>query len=188
MLPYSKKPFSVPDNVYLIGTMNTADRSLSGLDIALRRRFTFREMAPDPELLMKTEVEGVNIGVMLRVMNERIEVLLDRDHCLGHAYFMPLCDKANPSLAELSFIFRQQILPLLQEYFFEDWERIAWVLNDQAKKDIDLAFVVKDSADLTKLFGAKAAENLRGTDKRWRINHQAFDRIGSYRGIIGDAA
>lgn len=188
VLPYSKKPFSVPDNVYLIGTMNTADRSLAGLDIALRRRFTFREMAPDPELLMKTEVEGVNIGVMLRVMNERIKVLLDRDHCLGHAYFMPLREKTNPSLAELSFIFRQQILPLLQEYFFEDWERIAWVLNDQAKKNSDLAFVVKASDDLTKLFGAGAAANLRDADKRWRINHKAFDRIDSYLGIIGDAA
>lgn len=187
VLPYSKKPFSVPDNVYLIGTMNTADRSLSGLDIALRRRFTFREMAPDPELLMKTEVEGVNIGVMLRVMNERIEVLLDRDHCLGHAYFMPLREKTNPSLAELSFIFRQQILPLLQEYFFEDWERIAWVLNDQAKKNSDLAFVVKASDDLTKLFGAGTAADLRDADKRWRINHKAFDRIDSYLGIIGDA-
>jgi 5-methylcytosine-specific restriction enzyme B len=188
VLPYSKKPFSVPDNVYLIGTMNTADRSLAGLDIALRRRFTFREMAPDAELLMKTEVEGVNIGVMLRVMNERIEVLLDRDHCLGHAYFMPLRERTNPSLAELSFIFRQQILPLLQEYFFEDWERIAWVLNDQAKKDFDLAFVVKASDDLTKLFGPGEAANLRNADKRWRINHKAFDRIDSYRGIIGDAA
>jgi 5-methylcytosine-specific restriction protein B len=188
VLPYSKKPFSVPDNVYLIGTMNTADRSLAGLDIALRRRFTFREMAPDPELLMKTEIEGVNIGVMLRVMNERIEVLLDRDHCLGHAYFMPLREKTNPSLAELSFIFRQQILPLLQEYFFEDWERIAWVLNDQAKKNSDLAFVVKASDDLTKLFGAGAAANLRDADKRWRINHNAFDKIDSYLGIIGDAA
>lgn len=187
VLPYSKKPFSVPDNVYLIGTMNTADRSLAGLDIALRRRFTFREMAPDPELLMKTEVEGVNIGVMLRVMNERIEVLLDRDHCLGHAYFMPLREKTNPSLAELSFIFRQQILPLLQEYFFEDWERIAWVLNDQAKKNSDLAFVVKASDDLTKLFGAGTADDLRDADKRWRINHKAFDRIDSYLGIIGDA-
>lgn len=89
-LPYSKKPFSVPKNVYLIGTMNTADRSLAGLDIALRRRFVFREMPPRPELLDDVEVEGLNIGQLLRVMNQRIEVLLDRDHCLGHAYFMSL--------------------------------------------------------------------------------------------------
>lgn len=82
-LPYSKKPFSVPKNVYLIGTMNTADRSLAGLDIALRRRFVFREMPPQPELLDGVMVEGVNIRRLLEVMNERIEALLDRDHCLG---------------------------------------------------------------------------------------------------------
>jgi 5-methylcytosine-specific restriction protein B len=187
VLPYSKKPFSVPDNVYLIGTMNTADRSLAGLDIALRRRFAFKEMAPDPDLLMGTEVEGVNIGVMLRKMNERIQVLLDRDHCLGHAYFMPLRDRTNSTLAELAFIFRQQILPLLQEYFFEDWERIAWVLNDQNKHP-DIAFVKEASADLTNLFGAKAAENLQNINKRWRLDPKAFDNIGSYRGIIGAEA
>src|SRR5690606_30609437 len=76
LLPYSKKPFSVPDNVYLIGTMNSTDRSLAGLDIALRRRFTFREMPPRPELLDEVEVAGLNIGPLLRVMNQRIEVLL----------------------------------------------------------------------------------------------------------------
>jgi len=130
-LPYSKKPFSVPKNVYLIGTMNTADRSLAGLDIALRRRFVFREMPPQPELLDGVMVEGVNIRRLLEVMNERIEALLDRDHCLGHAYFMPL--KTDRSLARLELIFRNQILPLLQEYFFEDWQRIAWVLNDHRK-------------------------------------------------------
>ncbi|XLZ67739.1 AAA family ATPase [Massilia sp. SR12] len=186
-LPYSKKPFSVPDNVYLIGTMNTADRSLAGLDIALRRRFTFTEMAPDPTLLMQTEVDGVNIGELLRVMNERIEVLLDRDHCLGHAYFMPLCDMDKPALPDLAFIFRQQILPLLQEYFFEDWERIAWVLNDQAKQP-GYAFMFKAAPDLAQLFGPTTADNLRGVQKRWRINRDAFDRIESYRGIIGGMA
>jgi 5-methylcytosine-specific restriction enzyme B len=87
-LPYSKKEFSVPKNVYIIGTMNSSDRSLTGLDIALRRRFTFIEMPPKPELLNNIEVEGLNIGDLLEVMNQRIEVLLDRDHCLGHANFM----------------------------------------------------------------------------------------------------
>ena len=87
-LPYSKKEFFVPKNVYIIGTMNSSDRSLTGLDIALRRRFTFIEMPPKPELLNNIEVEGLNIGDLLEVMNQRIEVLLDRDHCLGHANFM----------------------------------------------------------------------------------------------------
>ncbi|AMP12304.1 AAA domain family protein [Collimonas pratensis] len=190
VLPYSKKPFSVPDNVYLIGTMNTADRSLAGLDIALRRRFTFKEMPPRPDLLDGTVVkganmEGVNIGLMLRKMNERIEVLLDRDHCLGHAYFMPLHD--TPTLAGLGFIFRQQILPLLQEYFFEDWERIAWVLNDQNKSPVQ-AFVQKASTNLASLFGPGVAENLQNMDRRWRINADAFGNIESYRGIIEVAA
>eukprot|EP01030_Chromulinospumella_sphaerica_P001973 gene1973-1937_t len=107
-LPYSKKPFSVPKNVYLIGTMNTADRSLAGLDIALRRRFTFKEMLPQPQLLDGVSVAGVNIGQLLRVMNERIEVLLDREHCLGHAYFMPLLKASN--LAQLELIFRNQLI------------------------------------------------------------------------------
>ncbi|MBA3486838.1 MAG: AAA family ATPase, partial [Lysobacter sp.] len=131
VLPYSKKSFAVPANVYLIGTMNTADRSLMGLDIALRRRFEFVEMPARPGLLAGVVVDGIDIEAMLTVMNQRIEVLLDRDHHLGHAYFMPL--KSDRTLARLAQIFRSQILPLLQEYFFEDWERIRWVLNDQHK-------------------------------------------------------
>ncbi len=184
-LPYSKKPFSVPSNVYLIGTMNTADRSLAGLDIALRRRFTFKEMPPKPELLVGIDVQGVDIGQVLHKMNERIEVLLDRDHCLGHAYFMPLIE--DRTLENLAFIFRQQILPLLQEYFFEDWERIAWVLNDQSKSD-DNAFVQKAPINLEGLFGANTASELQNEDKRWRINEKAFRTIESYAGILGMAA
>jgi 5-methylcytosine-specific restriction enzyme B len=183
ILPYSKIPFSVPDNVYLIGTMNTADRSLAGLDIALRRRFTFKEMPPKPELLDAIDIENVNIGQLLRKMNARIEVLLDRDHCLGHAYFMPLIE--TPSLSNLKFIFRQQILPLLQEYFFEDWERIAWVLNDQNKKNNSQQFIQRSTQpSLTDLFGADIASNLQNTDKRWTINEKAFDKIESYAGIL----
>ncbi len=184
-LPYSKKQFSVPSNVYLIGTMNTADRSLAGLDIALRRRFTFKEMPPKPNLLDAVEIEGVNIGQLLRKMNERIEVLLDRDHCLGHAYFISLRDKGT--FADLKFIFRQQVLPLLQEYFFEDWARIGWVLNDQRKPD-GQAFVEKISADHASLFGSDVANNLQNADKRWRINEDSFNNIESYRAILGDAA
>lgn len=180
-LPYSKMPFRVPANVYIIGTMNTADRSLSGLDIALRRRFTFKEMPPKPELLASIEVEGVNIGAILKIMNERIEVLLDREHCLGHAYFMPLKDENT--LEKLSFIFRTQIFPLLQEYFFEDWERIAWILNDQNKPSVQ-AFVERSSDDLASLFG-NTAEMLQNLDKRWHINEAAFHSIDSYRGILG---
>lgn len=184
-LPYSKRPFSVPSNVYLIGTMNTADRSLTGLDIALRRRFTFKELAPNPELLDGINIESVNIGAVLRKINERIEVLLDRDHCIGHAYFMPL--KKNTSIDELNFIFRQQILPLLQEYFFEDWERIAWVLNSQNKFGIE-AFIQKVSVDLTGLFNSEIANNLQNSERCWRINEDAFGNINCYRNILGASA
>jgi len=105
-LPYSKKPFSVPSNVYLIGTMNTADRSLAGLDIALRRRFTFKKCLPDRIYWILINIEGVNIGQLLLKMNERIEVLLDRDHCLGHAYFISLVN--NDSIDNLAIIFRSK--------------------------------------------------------------------------------
>lgn len=188
-LPYSKRPFSVPDNIYLIGTMNTADRSLAGLDIALRRRFTFKEMPPKPELLDEVLVEDVSIGQLLRVMNQRIEVLLDREHCLGHAYFMDMeSDESRRNLVQLALIFRQKILPLLQEYFFEDWERIGWVLNDQhAASNGTQPFIRQPAPEqsLVALFGSKVAEGL--SDRRWELNDCAFDNIDSYRNILGNA-
>ncbi|MDE3735933.1 AAA family ATPase [Pseudomonas resinovorans] len=180
VLPYSKQRFSVPANVHLIGTMNTTDRSLAGLDIALRRRFEFREMPPRPELLDGVKVEkAVDIGQLLRVMNERIEVLLDRDHCLGHAYFMPL--KTEPTLERLSLIFRNQVLPLLQEYFFEDWQRIQWVLNDHRKADVD-CFVHRKSSSVQALFGADV--NLGPDGQTWNLNEEAFERLEAYLGIV----
>lgn len=180
-LPYSKRPFSVPDNLYLIGTMNTADRSLAGLDIALRRRFVFEEMPPRAELLdgVVIEEEGykVDVGRLLRTLNQRIEVLLDRDHCLGHAYFMPLKAAAKPTLAQLGYIFQHQILPLLQEYFFEDWQRIAWVLNDHRKSSAEAMFLEPPKLDIKTLLGNIA---VGGQRQRWSINEKAFTRIEAY--------
>ena len=178
-LPYSKKPFSVPSNVYLIGTMNTADRSLAGLDIALRRRFTFKEMPPRPDLLDGINIEGVNIGQLLLKMNERIEVLLDRDHCLGHAYFISLVN--NDSIDTLAIIFRQQILPLLQEYFFEDWERIRWVLNDHRKLSA-YQFIRAQNIKTNELFGDKV--NIGNQEVTFSVNKEAFNYIQSYLGIL----
>lgn len=111
ILPYSKSRFSVPANVHIIGTMNTADRSLTSLDIALRRRFHFKEMLPRPELLGDIELQGLNISQMLSIMNERIEVLLDRDHRLGHAYFLPLREDRSVELLMLTepSLDRQQV-------------------------------------------------------------------------------
>lgn len=182
-LPYSKLPFSVPDNLYLIGTMNTADRSLAGLDIALRRRFVFEEMAPRPDLLkgvlVKADGVSVDVAQLLAIMNERIEVLLDRDHSLGHAYFMPL--KTDPTLKRLVAIFRNQILPLLQEYFFEDWQRIAWVLNDHRKGKAD-QFLQAPQSDVAALFGDQV--KVGNHRQRWTFNEGAFARIDAYAGII----
>ncbi|HAT2246972.1 TPA: AAA domain-containing protein [Aeromonas hydrophila] len=185
VLPYSKRPFSVPDSLYLIGTMNTADRSLAGLDIALRRRFVFEEMAPNPSLLngVVVEADGVRVDVarLLAVMNERIELLLDRDHCLGHAYFMPLKGNSRPTLAQLGTVFKTQILPLLQEYFFEDWERIVWVLNDHRKGKAD-QFLQAPQVDVVALFGDQV--KVGSHRQRWTLNEGAFARIGAYSGII----
>lgn len=183
-LPYSKMAFSVPANVYLIGTMNTADRSLVGLDIALRRRFVFREMPPLPGLLKSVVVQGVSIGELLAALNERIEVLLDRDHLLGHAYFLPLADEGRNTLPVLADIFRRQVLPLLQEYFFEDWERIAWVLNDPTKLERH-RFLVQQGRDLSLLFPGGLADRLK--DRRWRVNDDAFETIDSFAGILARA-
>lgn len=177
-LPYSGERFSVPSNIDFIGTMNTADRSLTGLDIALRRRFSFVEMPPNPGLLSEVSVEGVDIKLMLERINERIEVLLDRDHQLGHAYFLPL--KGDSSIEKLSFIFRNQIVPLLQEYFFEDWQRIRWVLNDH-RKGSGHRFIIESGADISGLFGQ--LDELSSDTKRWKLDPEAFNRIESYRGI-----
>lgn len=182
-LPYSKTKFSVPSNVYIIGTMNTTDRSLAGLDVALRRRFEFEELMPDPDALKGVVVsEGglsVNIAELLRVMNERIEALLDREHQLGHAYFMELREDA--SRARLAQVFKNRVIPLLQEYFFDDWERIAWILNDH-RKPAGQRFVQKHGKSLDVLFGEN--HGVQAVDKRWCLNPLAFDALASFAGVI----
>ena len=142
VLPYSKEPFGVPPNLYIIGTMNTADRSVEALDTALRRRFSFKEMAPTPGLI-RTEgnsgktngiVDGINLSSLLQTINTRIEKLIDKDHKIGHSYFL----KVNSKEA-LVHCFENEVIPLLEEYFFGDYGKIGLVLGD--------SFVVKDETE-----------------------------------------
>lgn len=178
-LPNSQKPFGVPDNVYIIGTMNTADRSIATIDTALRRRFLFREMLPNPQVLADVMVEDLSISAMLTRMNQRIAVLYDREHTIGHAYFMKLRD--NPTVETLAEIFRNNIIPLLQEYFYEDYEKIRLVLGDPLKADTETQFITACENDYAALFGGVDI----GLDdsNTYEINDKAFGNIDSYRSI-----
>lgn len=178
-LPYSQKLFGVPDNVYLIGTMNTADRSIATIDTALRRRFHFKEMPPDPAVLDGIFVEDISIQEFLLRMNLKISALYDREHTIGHAYFTKL--REDPSLELLASIFQDNILPLLQEYFYEDYEKIRLVLGDNNKQNEAEQFITAKTIDYTALFGATDF----GMDDavHYEINPAAFYNIESYRSI-----
>ena len=183
-LPYSQETFGVPSNLYIIGTMNTADRSIALLDTALRRRFEFSEMMPDCEVLksiwLVKDTEGkrdkenylqdtnLHIGEygvreeteilfqILKALNHRIEFLLDREHTIGHAFFFEKAKffKNNEnvwyelSLNDLKTIFAKKIIPLLQEYFYEDYAKIDAVLNEnemiESKNMQDLGINLSD--------------------------------------------
>jgi len=172
-LPYSEQDFGVPDNVYLIGTMNSADRSIAMIDTALRRRFNFIEMIPDADILRDVIVESIDISQVLSTMNKRITVLLDRDHTIGHSYFLPL--KTGPTIDTLSKIFKHNIIPLLQEYFFDDYEKIQLVVGDNQKQDPSTCFIIKKT-DNQKLFG----DTINDVPEYYVINEEAFMRIDSY--------
>ena len=178
-LPYSQHSFGVPNNVYLIGTMNTADRSIATIDTALRRRFRFIEMQPDADTLEGISVEDISIKDMLVRMNRRISVLYDREHTIGHAYFLPL--KANPTIDELASIFSHSILPLLQEYFYEDYEKIRLVLGDNNKSSKDEQFITVNDEDYTELFG-NTDYDFEGI-RTYTVNAEAFGNIEAYRSI-----
>lgn len=193
ILPYSKKEFSVPNNIYIIGTMNSSDRSLTGLDIALRRRFTFTEMPPRPEEIKNQDGEllkisgkdqngndkEVVVADLLSVINQRIEVLLDRDHCLGHANFMSL--KEQPTLEHLAHIFKQKIIPQLQEYFFDDWTKINLVFFNNKM------LVEDDITNNSSLFPSNFEQELGYSNEKkiWKINTEAFKTIDAFIQILG---
>lgn len=196
ILPYSGLPFSVPSNVYIIGTMNTADRSIALLDTALRRRFSFVEMMPDTEVLKDIKIEvpempdtvdkkagksTIDIQKLLEIINQRIEVLYDREHTIGHAYFCGL--KKTATLDGLKNVFKKSVLPLLQEYFFDDYEKIAMVLGDNQKRNRNYKFIVEDNGkDIHTLFGKELETDMLDMlqHKRYTINEKAFDYAESY--------
>ncbi len=136
-LPYSKEKFSLPPNLYIVGTMNTSDKSIALLDIALRRRFNFEEIMPDYDLL--SIVDGIDIRKMLYTINKRIEFLYDRDHVIGQAYLL-----AVENINDIVVVFRSKIIPLLQEYFYYDSEKVGLILGGIGRNEkINTLFIKK---------------------------------------------
>lgn len=147
-LPYSKKTFGVPNNLYIIGTMNTADRSIALLDTALRRRFDFEEIMPKPELLNGKNIEGIDLEQLLTKINDRIKKEYDRDHQIGHSYLMRVENKE-----QLERAYKNRILPLLNEYFYNDIDSVAKILNckpDEISSKENWFNVLKEAQKSTK--------------------------------------
>ena len=155
--------------------MNTADRSIAIMDMALRRRFDFIEMLPNMDVIKDIPtIEGLNISELLETINKRIEILFDREHTIGHAYFMPL--KSDPSVGTLKYIFKDKVLPLLQEYFYDDYEKIRLVFNGNA-------FIVEEPIVSNNYFDIPVSDGTLA-EKKYSINKEAFDDIANYKQII----
>ncbi|WP_051569269.1 McrB family protein [Alkaliphilus transvaalensis] len=182
-LPYSKEPFGVPSNLYILGTMNTADRSIALMDTALRRRFKFIEIEPETSIFKKMNdnkqlvIEGVDIKKMLDTINKRIEVLYDREHMIGQAYFMELLH--NKTIDKLSDVFENKIIPLLQEYFYDDYEKIRLILADNQISIENMQFVIKENIDAA-LFGDNSEVDLIEDMATYRINTDALTNPMAY--------
>ena len=188
-LPYSKEKFCVPSNVYILGTMNTADRSIALLDTALRRRFDFVEMMPESQVLediganeIVKKAQRLDIVKMLDTINNRIEVLYDREHTIGHAFFTGLIGE-KATLENLRIIFENRVVPLLQEYFYENYEKIQIVLGDNQKGKDEFKFILEKEIRAKEIFKGNIDDS-NIPEKKYSINKEAFKHIESYISII----
>ncbi|EIS8246383.1 McrB family protein [Campylobacter jejuni] len=175
-LPYSGEKFGVPKNVYIIGTMNTADRSITSLDTALRRRFEFIEMMPDVSKL-SMDCEGINLQELLKAINTRIEYLLDREKTIGHAFFVSV-----ENLEDLKKVFQNKIIPLLQEYFYNDYALINAVLNHNGMIKEDK----KDDKYLQKIKNLDSVNSERSIYNIASFDDKIWDKIEIYQAIYND--
>ncbi|MCB9495968.1 MAG: AAA family ATPase [Fibrobacteria bacterium] len=171
-LPGSRKAFGIPSNVHVLGTMNTADRSVEALDIALRRRFEFVEMPPDPSVLDRKGcvVEDLKLSDLLVAINGRLEALRDRDHRIGHAPFLGV-----RTLDQLRGVFRGSVLPLLQEYFYGDWRKIGAILGG--------AFVVSSGRPVRMMEGFDESE--APARDSWEFSPPESWTLETFRSILG---
>jgi 5-methylcytosine-specific restriction protein B len=204
-LPYSGDQFSIPANVDIIGTMNTADRSLALVDTALRRRFDFVARMPNSanevgaplyELCVTFGEQSIDVPALLTRINQRIESLYDRDHTIGHAYFTGLRDAPDGLVRFklLEQIFRNKIVPLLEEYFFEDWQKIRLILGDNQKSpasEQSACFITAEEDpenELVHLFGSDHGLNTFTTRKKFALNELAFSNPDAYVQIYASAS
>ncbi|MBD1838893.1 AAA family ATPase [Coleofasciculus sp. FACHB-501] len=160
-LPYSGQKFGVPSNLYILGTMNTADRSIALLDIAIRRRFAFVELMPNPSLLKDKDIDGVQLDKLLAQLNHRIVALLSHDYQIGHSYFLDVND-----IEDLHFTWYHRVIPLLQEYFYNDGQRLQALIGEDFIQPVEV-----DSAT------QKALKNLYEPDFKYEIRQLAGERF-----------
>lgn len=167
-LPYSKEPFGIPSNLDIYGTMNSADKSISNIDIALRRRFEFVPIKSNPDLLLSIyssttidpeDIDGINIIKLLRTINSRIELLLDSNYNIGHAYFANIS-----SFDDIKSVIVYKVIPLLEEYFYNDPEKVQLVLNDldeNGNLDVNALYIHEeiDASSLLRYFGDYDIDN-----------------------------
>ena len=163
-LPHSGKSFALPKNLYILGTMNTADRSIALIDTALRRRFHFEELPPNPDLL-RDDVEGIDLPTVLRTINDRLEWLIDRDHLIGHAWLLGAKTKAD-----VDCVMRRKIIPLIAEYFYDDWKKVHAVLGG-----------TNDFVNREELSPPPGIEDVGEDRYRWTVEEKfeegAYDRL-----------